>query len=170
VSQLIRSLIACACAGAIAIAAPLGAPLGAPLSAQRAPVADPGGEARATFTKYKEVLNAADWPAVLSFYADDPRFEWIENGEVRYASKDAIAPAFEAMVGTGSKIRYVTDPPRIAVLAPSVVNLRTKFETTITDKDGKPFTFGGMITIDMIKTVTGWKFLRGHISSNGASR
>ena len=165
-SRLIRSLLACTCAGAMIVAAPLGTQLGA----QRAPGADPGGEARATFTKYKEVLNAADWPSVLRFYADDPRFEWIEDGEVRYASKDAIAPAFEAMVGTGSKIRYVTEPPRIAVLAPNVVNLRTKFETTIIDKDGKPFAFGGMITIDMIKTTNGWKFLRGHSSSNGASR
>ena len=97
-----------------------------PLAAQRAPAADPGGEARAAFQKYSEVLNAADWPAVLSFYANDPRFEWIEDGEVRYASKDAIAPAFEAMVGTGSKIRYKAEPPRIAVLAPNVVNRRRK--------------------------------------------
>ncbi len=141
-----------------------------PLRAQRAPAGDPGGEARAAFAKYSDVLNAADWPAVLSFYADDPRFEWIEDGEVRYASKDAIAPAFEAMVGTGSKIRYKAEPPRIAVLAPNVVNLRTKFETTIIDKEGKPFTFGGMITIDMIKTKDGWKFLRGHTSSSGPAR
>ena len=141
-----------------------------PLASQRAPAADPGGEARAAFHKYSEVLNAADWPAVLSFYADDPRFEWIEDGEVRYASRDAIAPAFEAMLATGSKIRYKAEPPRVAVLAPNVVNLRTKFETTIIDNTGKPFTFGGMITIDMIKTKDGWKFLRGHTSASGPSR
>jgi ketosteroid isomerase-like protein len=158
VSRIIRALLA----GVVLCASPV--------AAQRAPAADPGGEARAAFQKYAEVLNAADWPAVLSFYADDPRFEWIEDGEVRYASKDAIAPAFEAMVGTGSKIRYKAEPPRIAVLASNVVNLRTKFETTIIDKAGKAFTFGGMITIDMIKTKDGWKFLRGHTSASGPSR
>jgi ketosteroid isomerase-like protein len=142
----------------------------APVGAQRAPVADPGGEARAAFALYTQVLNAGDWDAVIAYYADDPRFEWIEDGEVRYASKDAIAPSFEAMKGTGSKIRYVVEPPRIAVLAPTVVNLRTKFETTIIDKAGSPLTFGGMITIDMIKTKDGWKFLRGHVSSNAQSR
>jgi ketosteroid isomerase-like protein len=154
----------------IIAAALFASPLGTTVAAQRAPAADPGGEARAAFQRYSQVLNAADWPAVLSFYADDPRFEWIEDGEVRYASKDAIAPAFEAMVGTGSKIHYKAAPPHIAVLAPNVVNLRTKFETTIIDKDGKPFTFGGMITIDMIKTKDGWKFLRGHTSASGPSR
>jgi ketosteroid isomerase-like protein len=162
VPHAIRTLIVCVVLSASSLVAPL--------AAQRAPAADPGGEARAAFQKYSEVLNAADWPAVLSFYANDPRFEWIEDGEVRYASKDAIAPAFEAMVGTGSKIRYKTEPPHIAVLAPNVVNLRTKFETTIIDKDGKRFTFGGMITIDMIKTRDGWKFLRGHTSASGPSR
>ncbi len=131
---------------------------------------DAGGEVRTTFAAYARALNAADWPRVISFYADDPRFEWIEDGEVRYPSKDAIAPSFEAMAETGSTIVFKTEPPHVAVLAPGVAALRVSFETTIVDKEGKPFTFGGLLTIDLIKTTDGWKFLRGHTSSVPSGR
>ena len=126
---------------------------------------DAGGEVRKMFAAYSRALNEADWTRVLTFYADDPRFEWIEDGEVRYPTKAALAPSFEAMRGTGSTIVFKTDPPHVAVLAPDVVALRTTFETTIVDKAGKPFTFGGLLTIDVIRTKDGWKFLRGHTSS-----
>lgn len=126
---------------------------------------DAGGEVRAMFAAYSRALNAADWTRVLTFYADDPRFEWIEDGEVRYPTKAALAPSFEAMRGTGSTIVFKTEPPHVAVLAPDVVALRTTFETTIVDKAGTLFTFGGLLTIDVIKTKDGWKFLRGHTSS-----
>jgi uncharacterized protein (TIGR02246 family) len=134
------------------------------------PATDAGAEVRAMFASYSRALNAADWKRVLTFYADDPRFEWIEDGEVRYPSKEALAPSFEAMHETGSTIVFKTEPPHVAVLAPGVAALRTSFETTIVDKEGKPFTFGGLLTIDLIKMKDGWKFLRGHTSSISGGR
>jgi len=158
---LLTTVIAALCASPLAAQSRGGA---APKPAAPA-TGDAGGEVRATFAAYSRALNAADWTRVISFYADDPRFEWIEDGEVRYASKDAIAPSFEAMKETGSTIVFKNEPPHVAVLAPGVAALRTTFETTIVDKEGKPFTFGGLLTIDLIKTPNGWKFLRGHTSS-----
>ncbi|MBI1810127.1 MAG: nuclear transport factor 2 family protein [Gemmatimonadetes bacterium] len=148
----------------------------APLQAQRraggppAPGGDVGGEVRSTFAAYSRALNAADWTRVITFYADDPRFEWVEDGEVRYPSKDALAQSFDAMRETGSTIVFKTEPPHVAVLGPGVAALRASFETTIVDKEGKPFTFGGLLTIDVIKTAEGWKFLRGHTSSANGGR
>ena len=119
---------------------------------------------RTTFDGFMHAAQANDWDSVITFYADDPRFRIVEDGEVRYRSRDEIRSALASM-GSGMQVSTDYDETTIEAIAPGIASLTTTFETSISDTLGNGFGFGGIVTLTLVHTASGWKILQGHTST-----
>jgi len=119
---------------------------------------------RTMLDDFMEVARANDWDSVVTFYADDPRFQIVEDGVVRYRSRDEVHSALASM-GSGMKVSTDYDETAIEALAPGTATLTTRFESSITDTSGWGFAFGGIVTWTLVNTESGWKILQGHTST-----
>jgi len=135
-----------------------------------APALDPAREAaiaaeiRAAFDEYTRSLNDGDFGRALQFYADDRRFRWVEDGEVRYRSRDEVAKGFAQLADLGAAT-FEHAPPEIVVLGPDSAILLTSHTTTLGVDRLLPVSFSGAITITLVRTRSGWRFLSGHTST-----
>ena len=149
-----------------------------PVSPSDTPVAVPGtlpepaapspaevvaGAVRATFADFSALIDAGDFGGAAAFYADDPRFTWVEDGVVRYRSRADVTRAFEHLRLIGL-VRFAYGEPTIEVLARDLAVLAVSFETVVGDGPQR-YAFGGAMTATMARTSAGWRFLVGHSSS-----
>src|SRR5262245_4562559 len=87
-------------------------------------------------------LNAGDYAGALDYYADDPRFTWIEQGTIKARLHADIARGFEKLREYGSStIRY--DSTRVALLGRDAAIVTTRFNVTLGPSE-KGVSFGGM--------------------------
>ena len=119
---------------------------------------------RAMLEDFMEVAQANDWDSVVTFYADDPRFRIIEDGVVRYRSRDEVLSSLASM-GSGMTVSTNYDETSVEALAPGAASLTTRFETSISDTSGWGFAYGGIVTWTLVNTESGWKILQGHTST-----
>lgn len=117
----------------------------------------------ATFADYVARLNARDIDSVVRFYADDPGFQWVEDGEVRYTSRGAIRAALQRLA-VYQAVRFSADPPRVVALAPGVATLAVTFDQALIDSAGSGSGIVGAMSIAAVHTPAGWKWLSGHTS------
>jgi ketosteroid isomerase-like protein len=121
-------------------------------------------EVERAWAEYGRRINAGDFEGAQRFYADDPRFAWVEDGRIRYTSRQQVMEGFGQLRQAGP-VRVELGPPAITVLAPDVALLFATHKTTIGDS-GKGFSFAGAMTITLVRTNQGWQFLSGHTSSS----
>lgn len=119
---------------------------------------------------YVQRVNSWDWDGAAAFYADDPRFRWIEDGRTAYTSPDDIRTAYQALQGSFESAELTLRDTRVVPLAPGLANVSTSFAQALTDTAGGRFEFEGALTITLVHTPDGWRFLSGHTSSRRASR
>lgn len=110
------------------------------------------------------------WDRMAERYADDPSFIWVEDGHVRYTSREEIRAGFDALASSFSGARTEFTEPSITALAPGLAHVTTRFATTLTREGGSDVRFGGAMTMTTIHTEEGWKVLRGHTSSERERR
>ncbi len=126
---------------------------------------DQVNDIRKTFTEYETLLNSGNYEGLLQFYADDPRFYWMENGEVKYSSLEEIASALKQLAQYGPGL-FEYGEPNIILLCSDVASLSTTFKTTFGEEGKSGFSFSGALTATLIKTGSGWQFLFGHSSTH----
>jgi len=107
---------------------------------------------------------AGQWDSVLTFYADDPQFRWVEEGVVKVRSVDQIRGYFRGLP-PGMKIETTYRELDVTPLAPGAASVVTGFETTLIDSAGQRFSFSGLLTMALVHRAGRWQFLTGHSSS-----
>lgn len=109
-------------------------------------------------------MNAKDMEGVGKLYSDDSSFYWVEGGLLQYRR---AADVREALLTLRSipEIKLVYYETHIDVLAPTVATVRTEFSQTFMRGVGKGDTYGGYITMTVVREPDGWKLRNGHTSS-----
>jgi hypothetical protein len=104
-----------------------------------------------TFREYERRLNSGDYAGLAQYYAEDPRFYWVERGTL--ASRDQVVKELGQMP-PGAHFDYAE--PRVTIVDAGVALLTTSYTGTF----GRT-TFSGVMTITLIRTKRGWRFLAG---------
>jgi hypothetical protein len=102
---------------------------------------------------------------MVTFYAADPGFRWIEDGAVRYTSREQLRDAYRALMPGVRAMVLTLDDPTITPLAPGSALVTTAFAQKVTDTTGAIAGFAGMLSMTVIHGDSGWQFLAGHTSS-----
>lgn len=127
--------------------------------------ADDGEEAVvAALETFAAHLNAGEWDAALAMYAEDERFYWIERGRVAYPSREVLAQAF---LGLGEAIEDSSielSDHRVTMLPGGYAYASAGASQQMTFAGGQAIAFSGVMSILLVDTPNGWRFLSGHTS------
>lgn len=123
-----------------------------------------------TLAAFRAAVAVMDVDSVASFYAADSAFRWIEDGELRYRSREAVAAALREAAPYMGNSMLVYDGTVVTPLGPGVASLVTGFAQRFTTPDGVTGGFAGVITAVLVHRHGRWQFLQGHTSSLGGSR
>lgn len=118
----------------------------------------------AAFRAYAKLLRESKFAEAIVYYADDPRFVWVEDGAIKYDRKDQIKRALEGITQQGVVVSNF-GLPTVWALNDTQVMVFAKFRTTIGKGSADEFTFAGAITAVMENRPEGWQFISGHTSS-----
>ncbi len=113
---------------------------------------------------YRLAIETRDTTALRAMYVDDGRFQWIEDGSVRYRSPDEVVAALGALSGD-LVIHAEYDRTVIAPVGASGASASMGFRTVI-GEGPSAYEFGGMISFVLEKGSTGWRIVGGHTSSS----
>jgi hypothetical protein len=116
-------------------------------------------------TAWRTAIGSRDANRFQAFYANDPRFRWIEDGVVRYTTPAQIGDAYRATMPGVRALELTLDNPAITPIAPGAALVTTGFAQKFTDTTGAMTGFAGMISMTVIHGDSGWQFLAGHTSS-----
>ena len=112
---------------------------------------DPADSVRQTFREYERCLNAGEYAKLIEFYADDPRFYWVAEGVV--ITRDDMARQLSHL-SAAAHLTY--GDPRITIVDSNVALLSTSYTGVMGTAK-----FSGYMTITLIRTPAGWRFLAG---------
>ena len=130
------------------------------------PPADDMEEEVANFLRsYLSAFETRDVALIQTLYVDDGRFQWIEDGEIRYRSSDDILAGLAALPSDAA-IRTELNEREITPVGNAGARISTRFRTVI-GEGPTAFEFGGMMTMVLEKGPTGWRIVGGHTSSAG---
>ncbi len=118
----------------------------------------------AAFKEYASLLRESKFEESVAYYADDPRFVWVEDGAIKYDSRAQIKRALDAVASQGVVVSNF-GLPTVWALNDTQVMVFAKFRTTVAKGSPDEFTFAGAITAVMEQRAEGWQFLSGHTSS-----
>jgi len=138
---------------------------------QSSAAADPPGDSAAIITaevhdflgRYVTVMNAVDTAALRTLYVADDRFSWVEDGDVRYESADAVIKALGQFAGSSTATTSWGES-EVTPLPPSTAAVRTGFRTGLGPEQGN-YEFGGMITMVLEQRDGAWRIVTGHTST-----
>lgn len=117
-----------------------------------------------TLTRFRHYSATRQWDSLVTLYANDARFRWVENGVVRYRSPSLIKEALSTL-SSGMRIETTYDDTEIIPIEPGIASVVTLFRTRFVTSAGPQFEFGGAITMTLIHQADGWRILGGHTSS-----
>ena len=117
-----------------------------------------------TLDLFRRYSRTQQWDSLVTLYADDPRFRWIENGAVRYRSPSDIRAGLTALPPNTS-IESTYRDTEITPIAPGIAMVTTLFQTRFLSPPAPAFEFGGAITMTLIHRAEGWRILSGHTSA-----
>lgn len=120
-------------------------------------------EVSAFLDTYLGALETRDAEAVSEQYVTDGRFEWIEDGEIRYRSAADVLAGLESLPADMAIVTEYQDRV-ITPVGDRGAKLSTRFRTVIGEGPGS-FSFGGMMTMVLEHGPTGWRVVSGHTSS-----
>lgn len=112
---------------------------------------------------YLLAIETRDAALLRTMYVADGRFEWIEDGEIRYRSADDVLAALASLPAEAA-IRTDYDGREITPVGDGGASVSTRFRTVIGEGPAA-FEFGGMMTMVLEKGPTGWRIVGGHASS-----
>ena len=119
---------------------------------------------KAVLNDFTSKMNKKDFAGAGSLYSDDSSFSWIENGALAFQSAKDVRASLKTLSNI-AEIKLSYYETQISVLAPKVATVRTEFSQTFNDKPGRGTTYGGFLTMTIVREKGGWKILNGHTSS-----
>ncbi len=122
-----------------------------------------GAEVETFLDSYRLAMETRDTTRLRAFYVDDGRFEWIEDGEVRYRSPEEIFDALAALPANGM-IRTEYLDTQISTFGDAGARVSGGFHTVFGEGDSA-FEFGGMMSLVLEEGPTGWQIVGGHTST-----
>ena len=126
---------------------------------------NPEQEITAFLGSYAAAFSELDTALVRSLYIDDGRFIWLEDGKVQYHSPDAI---LEGLAALPPNMRVETDliEPAITVLSDRLATVQSRFESRFYGPSGEGFSFGGVLSMVLERSASGWRIVSGHTSTS----
>ena len=114
---------------------------------------------------YRAAFYEQDTHLVRSLYVDDGRFIWLEDGKVQYQSPDAI---LEVLAALPPNMRVETDllEPVITVLSDRLATVQARFEARFYSPPEEGFSFGGVLSMVLERSASGWRIVSGHTSTS----
>lgn len=119
---------------------------------------------KALLAEFSEKMNKSDMDGVAKLYSSDSSFFWIEGAGVRYQSVKDVRDALQSLKNV-PEIELKFYETRIDVLSPTIANVHTEFSQTFMNGTGKGDTYGGYMTITVVRDADGWRMRNGHTSS-----
>ena len=114
--------------------------------------------------EFTEKMNKSDMDGVAKLYSNDSTFFWIEGAGVRYQSAKDVRDALQSLKNV-PEIELKFYETRVDVLSPTIADVRTEFSQTFMIGTGKGDTYGGYMTITVVREADGWRMRNGHTSS-----
>lgn len=119
---------------------------------------------KALLSAFTEHMNNKDMDGVAKLYSNDSTFFWIEGAGVRYQSANDVRDALQSLKNV-PEIELKFYETHIDVLSPTIADVRTEFSQTFVTGNSKGDTYGGYMTITVVREADGWRFRNGHTSS-----
>jgi len=119
---------------------------------------------RSVVAAWTGAMNHRDANAAARYYADDPEFRWIENGEIRYTSPAEVAAAMNDVFPSLRSFDLHLVEPTITPLAPGAASVTASFTQAMTDTTGHVVGIAGAVSFTMVHADSGWRILVGHAS------
>lgn len=116
------------------------------------------------FETYAARANALEWDELLALYADDPRFRWLESGELAYDGKESVVEHVRTLAPLIERLDFEVLEPRVLVLSAEHAHASLRFRESLTLVSGETLELEGAITALLIHTDQGWRLLSGHTS------
>lgn len=136
---------------------------GAAESSEIAPARNAQGAMQTFLNQWNAAIAAQDQQAIRATYVSDSRFQWFEDGALRYRSADEILGAL-GRFPPGTRIETKLSDVAAHELTDRLMHGSAKFQTRMILPDGQ-FEFDGVFTMLLERTEKGWKFLGGHTST-----
>jgi hypothetical protein len=121
------------------------------------------GEVGEFLDSYRLAIETRNDSLLRTLYADDGRFEWIEDGEVRYRSLEEVLAAL-AGLPSDALIRTEYQDVGVSPLGASGARVAMQFRTVMGEGQSA-YEFGGMVSMVLEKGPTGWRIVGGHTST-----
>lgn len=99
------------------------------------------------------------------FYSDDPSFYWIEDGHLRYPSKENLLGAMTGLIQAANSTNLKILQSKTEILDQSTAMLFIEYEQSISMKSGFELDLDGAMTVLLKKEDGRWNFLTGHSST-----
>jgi ketosteroid isomerase-like protein len=120
---------------------------------------------RGAVSGWTDAMNHRDAAAAARYYADDPEFRWIENGQISYTSPAEVAAAMARSFAAFRSFALHLVDPTITPLAPGAASVTASFTQTMTDTTGQVTGIAGAVSFTMVDGDSGWRILVGHGST-----
>ncbi len=121
-------------------------------------------EVLASFKKYQESLNKGDLNTVASYFSNDPRFYWVENGIMAYPSGAAARKRIKDLYPVFKKITFISSDQKVTPINRSLAMLYVQYTQLLVLPTDQEIEIKGTMTILMKKKETNWEFVIGHSS------
>ena len=112
---------------------------------------------------YQTAIDSRDIDVLRTLYVGDGRFEWVEDGSVRYRSPDDVLAAFSGLP-PDAPVQTEYEGRTITSVGDAGATVSMRFHTVV-GEGPSAFEFGGMMTMVLEKGQSGWHIISGHTSS-----
>jgi ketosteroid isomerase-like protein len=124
---------------------------------------DVRGSVAALVQRWSDAAEAGDWDALADTYADAEGFVWIEQGEVRYASRAAILEGLDRVRGMSASVSSEVSNVVVTPLSDGVAAFRADYVAAVSTNQFS-FSSRGVLSGVAIKHGDTWRFLQGALS------
>ena len=118
---------------------------------------------QAMLTDFAAKMSNGDLEGAGMLYSNDTSFYWLESGALRFQNTAEIRKALLSLKNI-PQIKMTLYGTRIDVLSPTTASVRTEFSQGFLS-GGKGDTYGGYMTMLVVRDAEGWRMRNGHTSS-----
>lgn len=149
--------------GGSPIALAIGVLLGCSGQVAEHPTRDIGAEVETFLASYMDAISARDTALIRQSLADDDRFAWLEDGEVRYRRSTDLLLGLDQLP-PGSVIRTDLHDLQVVPVGEVGAHAWAQFQTTV-GEGVSAFAFGGAISFVLERRGDSWMLIGGHTSA-----
>ncbi|HEX3926917.1 MAG TPA: nuclear transport factor 2 family protein [Gemmatimonadales bacterium] len=120
---------------------------------------------RTMLDAWRGAMNQRDFARAVRFYSPGPDFRWLEDGEVRYTTRDELANAMLTLAPTLRAFDLSLEEPAITPLAPGTAVVTATFAQKMTDTSGRVHGVAGAVSLTVVHADSGWQIVVGQTST-----